>query len=105
MGGGGSSGGDGLAGMMNAMGGMGGMGDEPSRTEMQGPPNIDDILRNVESKPDVQPASGFASSQAEPQINLDDAMNFSESDLDQAKGVKIKKNRKKNGKKEVYIDF
>jgi len=92
--------------MNNMGGGMGGgMGGEPSRTEMQGPPNIDDILRNVESKPEVHPASGFASSQAEPQINLDDAMNFSESDLDQAKGVKIKKNRRKNGKKEVYIDF
>ena len=128
MGGGGGGGGGGLAGMMNAWAAYGRRWRRLSRNDEQygrrhgrwhgrrhGRRTIkrkcrvrqtsDDILRNVESKPEVQPASGFASSQAEPQINLDDAMNFGESDLDQAKGVKIKKNRRKNGKKEVYIDF
>jgi len=62
---------------------MGDMGSSrSSRPEMSGPPNIDDILKDV-------------SPNMTSNINIDDFSNFSESDLESTKGIHIKKNSKK----------
>jgi len=62
---------------------MGDMGSSQSRRpEMSGPPNIDDILKDV-------------SPNMNSNINIDDFSNFSESDLESTKGIHIKKNSKK----------
>ena len=61
---------------------------------MKGPPNIDDILNNIDG------GSGSASDS----INMDDGFNFSESDLDSEEALKLRK-KKKNGKKEVFLNL
>ena len=81
----------GLGGLMGDL--MGGASAPRGRPEMKGPPNIDDILNNIDS------GSGSNS------INMDDGINFSESDLDSTKGIEIKRKNRKNGKKEVFLNL
>jgi hypothetical protein len=76
-------------------GGGGGVPTAPAtggRPEMRGPPNLDDILRDVKSSP-----SGGGG------INIDDISNFSESDLESTKGIQIKRTQK--NKREVTLDI
>lgn len=61
-----------------------------SRPEMRGPPNLDDILRDVNS------SSGSG-------INIEEVSNFSESDLEHTKGIQLKKT--KNNKRQVTLDI
>jgi hypothetical protein len=64
-----------------------------NRAEMRGPPNLDDILRDVKSSP-----SGGGGG-----INIDDVSNFSESDLESTKGIQIKRTQK--NKRQVTLDI
>ena len=61
-----------------------------ARPEMRGPPNLDDILRDVNS------SSGSG-------INIEDVSNFSESDLEHTKGIQLRKT--KNNKRQVTLDI
>jgi hypothetical protein len=60
------------------------------RPEMRGPPNLDDILRDVNS------SSGGG-------INIEDVSNFSESDLEHSKGIQLRQT--KNKKRQVTLDI
>ena len=64
--------------------------NNPQRNEMRGPPNLDDILNGVNS-------SGN-------NINLDSASNYSDSDMENVRGIEIKRKRA-DGKKEITLDF
>ena len=67
--------------MGDLMGGGRGQGqgrDVHARPEMRGPPNLDDILNN-------------ANANANTNINIDAVSNYSESDLDNVKGIEIKR--------------
>ena len=75
--------------MEDIIGDMGEKRKANSRPEMNGPPNIEDILKDVGN-----------SSTA---INIDDFSNFSESDLEGTKGIQIKRNNK--NKRQLDLDF
>jgi hypothetical protein len=78
--------------MGDILGGGGGNATSNDRAEMRGPPNLDDILRDVKSSP-----SGGGG------INIDDVSNFSESDLENTKGIQIKRTQK--NKRQVTLDI
>ena len=61
---------------------------------MKGPPNLDDILSNINSN---QQSS----------MNVDLTSNYSESDIEQYKGIELKsRNRGRNSdKKSISLDF
>ena len=75
--------------MEDIIGDMGEKRKANSRPEMNGPPNIEDILKDV----------GNSSSN----INIDDFSNFSESDLESTKGIQIRRNNK--NKRQLDLDI
>ena len=75
--------------MEDIIGDMGEKRKANSRPEMNGPPNIEEILKDV----------GNSSSN----INIDDFSNFSESDLESTKGIQIRRNNK--NKRQLDLDI
>jgi hypothetical protein len=64
------------------------------RPEMRGPPNLDDILNNVNS-----------GNNNNNNINIDAASNYSESDIDNVRGVEIRRRNNKKNKREITLDL
>ena len=75
--------------MEDIIGDMGEKRKANSRPEMNGPPNIEDILKDVGN--------------SSPSLNIDDFSNFSESDLESTKGIQIRRNNK--NKRQIDLDI
>ena len=86
------------SGLGNLMGGL--MNErvqkqQPTRTEMKGPPNINDIL-----------GGGGINMRNSRNIDLENMSNISESDIDQIKNVNLsRKTRKRPNQNEITLDF
>lgn len=76
--------------MSDLMGGGGGSQREPSRAEMRGPPNIEDILGKVDTTRRTN-------------VEVDNVSNFSESDMEAARNINIRRKRKTGN--EITLDF
>lgn len=76
--------------MSDLMGGSGGAQREPSRAEMRGPPNIEDILGKVDTTRRTN-------------VEVDNVSNFSESDMEAARNINIRRKRKTGN--EITLDF